>query len=53
MTTEIQRLLELKKQAWNAMPDYGPGDLAADPAWVRFRTICDVCEIFGVNDLPL
>lgn len=43
--SEIYRLLELKRQAWNALPDVG-----TDPvAFARFQAICEACEIFGVN----
>jgi hypothetical protein len=46
MDDKIRQLLELKRQAWDALPDVGDGD-PADLA--RFVAICDVCRIFGVN----
>jgi hypothetical protein len=42
---EVERILALKRAAWDALPDIG-----SDPvANARFRALCDVCEILGVN----
>jgi hypothetical protein len=43
---QLDQLLDLKRQAWDALPDVGD----CDPALLaRFVALCDACRIFGVN----
>lgn len=50
---QLEQLLELKRAAWDAMPDYGSDRVEDRVTLARFTAICDVCRIFGVNDFQL